>query len=44
MIYKFKSKATGDVSLDYALEAIARGAPTLAADAEAILGQLHRRP
>ena len=38
------AKVTGDVSLDYALEAIVRGAPTLAADAEAILGQLHRRP
>ena len=29
------AKVTGDVSLDYALEAIARGAPTFAADAEA---------
>ena len=38
------AKVTGDVSLDYALEAIARGAPTFAADAEAILGQLRRRP
>jgi len=38
------AKVTGDVSLDYALEAIARGAPTLAGDAEAILRQLRRRP
>ena len=38
------AKVTGDVSLDYALEVIVRGAPTLAADAEAILGQLRRRP
>jgi len=38
------AKVTGDVSLDYALEAIARGAPALAADAEVILGQLRRRP
>jgi len=38
------AKVTGDVSVDYALEAIARGAPTFAADAEAILGQLRRRP
>jgi conjugal transfer pilus assembly protein TrbC len=38
------AKVTGDVSLDYALEAIARGAPALAADAEAILGQLRHRP
>lgn len=38
------AKVTGDVSLDYAFEAIARGAPTLAADAEVILGRLRRRP
>ncbi len=38
------AKLTGDVSIDYALEAIARGAPTFAVDAEAILGQLRRRP
>ena len=38
------AKVTGDVSLDYALEAIARGAPAFAADAEALLTQLRRRP
>ena len=37
-------KITGDVSLDYALEAIARGAPRFAADAEALLTPLRRRP
>ncbi len=37
-------KVTGDVSLDYALEAIARGAPRFAADAEAFLTPLRRRP
>ncbi|MBL0292028.1 MAG: type-F conjugative transfer system pilin assembly protein TrbC [Betaproteobacteria bacterium] len=38
------AKVTGDVSLDYALEAIARGAPHFAADAEALLTPLRRRP
>ena len=38
------AKVTGDVSLDYALEAIARGAPTFAGDAEALLTRLRRRP
>jgi conjugal transfer pilus assembly protein TrbC len=38
------AKVSGDVSLDYALEAIARGAPNLAADAEIFLTQLRRRP
>jgi len=37
------AKVTGDVSLDYALEAIARGAPAFAADAEALLVQVRRR-
>jgi conjugal transfer pilus assembly protein TrbC len=34
------AKVAGDVSLDYALEAIARGAPHLAADASAFLTRL----
>ena len=38
------AKVTGDVTLDYALEAIARGAPDFATDAAAILGELRRRP
>jgi conjugal transfer pilus assembly protein TrbC len=38
------AKVSGDVSLDYALEAIARGAPNHAADAEIFLTQLRRRP
>ena len=38
------AKVTGDVSLDYALEAIVRGSPTFAADAENLLTQLRRRP
>ena len=38
------AKVTGDVSLDYALETIIRGAPTFAADAEVLLTQLRRRP
>jgi conjugal transfer pilus assembly protein TrbC len=38
------AKVTGDVSLDYALEAIARGAPHFAADVEALLTPLRRRP
>jgi len=38
------AKVTGNVSLDYALEAIARGAPTFAAEAEGVLSALRRRP
>ena len=38
------AKVIGDVSLDYALEAIVRGAPAFAADAENLLTQLRRRP
>jgi len=38
------AKVTGDVSLGYALEAIARGAPAFAADAEALLTQVRHRP
>jgi conjugal transfer pilus assembly protein TrbC len=38
------AKVTGDVSLDYALEAIARGAPTFAAEADVLLSTLRRRP
>jgi conjugal transfer pilus assembly protein TrbC len=38
------AKVSGDVSLDYALEAIARGAPNLAADAEILFTRLHGRP
>jgi conjugal transfer pilus assembly protein TrbC len=38
------AKVSGDVSLDYALEAFARGAPSVAADAEALLSRLRRRP
>ena len=38
------AKVAGDVSLDYALEAITRGAPHFAADAEALLTPLRRRP
>jgi conjugal transfer pilus assembly protein TrbC len=38
------AKVTGDVSLDYALEAVTRGAPAFAADAENLLTQVRRRP
>jgi conjugal transfer pilus assembly protein TrbC len=38
------AKVSGDVSLDYALEAIARGAPNVAADAEVLLSRLRARP
>jgi conjugal transfer pilus assembly protein TrbC len=38
------AKVSGDVSLDYALEAIARGAPSVAADAEVLLSRLRPRP
>jgi conjugal transfer pilus assembly protein TrbC len=38
------AKVTGDVSLEYALEAIARGAPHFAAEAEVLLTPLRRRP
>jgi conjugal transfer pilus assembly protein TrbC len=38
------AKVSGDVSLEYALAAIARGAPSVAADAEILLTRLHARP
>jgi conjugal transfer pilus assembly protein TrbC len=38
------AKVSGDVSLDYALEAIARAAPNVAAEAEMLLARLRGRP
>jgi len=38
------AKVSGDVSLDYALEAITRGAPYLAVDAETLLTRLRAGP